>query len=74
MPFEIDRGLYARMYGPTGGDRVRLGDANPLVGLEGRAALLGRLGTTVAANAAVFGHADTPRLLPARRRHPHPTD
>ena len=26
MPFEIDRSLYARMYGPTVGDRVRLGD------------------------------------------------
>ena len=28
MPFEIDRSLYARMYGPTVGDRVRLGDTN----------------------------------------------
>ena len=31
MPFEIDRSLYARMYGPTVGDRVRLGDTNLLV-------------------------------------------
>src|SRR5437868_4374396 len=34
MPFEIDRGLYARMYGPTTGDRVRLGDTNLLVEVE----------------------------------------
>ena len=34
MPFEIDRGLYARMYGPTVGDRVRLGDTNLLVEVE----------------------------------------
>ena len=34
MPFEIDRSLYARMYGPTVGDRVRLGDTNLLVEVE----------------------------------------
>src|ERR671929_1196064 len=34
MPFEIDRDLYARMYGPTVGDRVRLGDTNLLVEVE----------------------------------------
>jgi urease alpha subunit len=34
MPFEIDRALYARMYGPTVGDRVRLGDTNLLVEVE----------------------------------------
>jgi urease subunit alpha len=34
MPFEIDRSLYARMYGPTIGDRVRLGDTNLLVEVE----------------------------------------
>jgi urease subunit alpha len=28
MPFEIDRSLNARVYGPTVGDRVRLGDTN----------------------------------------------
>lgn len=31
MPFEIGRRLYARLYGPTVGDRVRLGDTNLLV-------------------------------------------
>lgn len=34
MPFEIDRSLYARMYGPTVGDRVRLGDTNLLIEVE----------------------------------------
>jgi urease alpha subunit len=34
VPFEIDRSLYARMYGPTTGDRVRLGDTNLLVEVE----------------------------------------
>jgi hypothetical protein len=34
---------------------------NPLVGLEGRAALLNRLGQVVADNRAVFGQADDPR-------------
>jgi Protein of unknown function (DUF1688) len=34
---------------------------NPLVGLEGRAALLNRLGQVVAGHRDVFGHADDPR-------------
>lgn len=34
---------------------------NPLIGLAGRAALLRRLGETVAADAAAFARADTPR-------------
>jgi urease subunit alpha len=33
-PFEVDGALYARMYGPTVGDRVRLGDTNLLVEVE----------------------------------------
>ena len=41
MPFEIDRSLYARMYGPTVGDRVRLGDTNLLVEVERDEALPG---------------------------------
>jgi hypothetical protein len=36
-------------------------DANPLAGLEGRADLLRRLGTTVAARPEVFARADTAR-------------
>ncbi len=28
MPFELDRATYARLYGPTAGDRIRLGDTD----------------------------------------------
>jgi urease alpha subunit len=41
VPFEIDRSLYARMYGPTTGDRVRLGDTNLIVEVEKDYASLG---------------------------------
>jgi urease subunit alpha len=34
VPFEIDRSFDARMYGPTTGDRGRLGDTNQLVEVE----------------------------------------
>lgn len=37
------------------------GDDNPLVGVDGRAQLLSRLGQAAAANPAVFGMNDTPR-------------
>jgi Protein of unknown function (DUF1688) len=39
----------------------QVSEANPLVGVEGRAALLCRLGDAVSANPSVFGSADTPR-------------
>jgi hypothetical protein len=39
----------------------QVGPDNPLVGLEGRAALLARLGAVAAASPAVFGTRDTPR-------------
>lgn len=34
MPFEMDRRDYVRLYGPTTGDRVRLGDTNLLAYVE----------------------------------------
>lgn len=34
MPFEIDRRLYARLYGPTKGDRIRLADTNLWIEVE----------------------------------------
>ena len=34
MAFEIDRGAYADMFGPTIGDRVRLADTNLIVEVE----------------------------------------
>lgn len=39
----------------------QVGPDNPLVGLEGRAALLNRLGETVAERPDIFGREDTPR-------------
>ena len=47
MPFEIDRHRYAGTYGPTAGDRIRLGDTNIVAEVEsdstqyGEEALLG---------------------------------
>src|SRR5262249_32918026 len=39
----------------------QISDTNPLVGVEGRADLLRRLGETVAANPKIFGMKDAPR-------------
>ena len=44
---------------------------NPLVGLEGRADLMRRLGRTVAGNPAIFGRIDEPRPGGLRRRPLH---
>jgi hypothetical protein len=43
------------------GQGLQVREDNPLTGLEGRAALLRRLGATLAAATAAFGRADTPR-------------
>jgi urease subunit alpha len=34
MPFEIDRALHTRMYGPTVGDQLRLADTNLIFEVE----------------------------------------
>ena len=34
MPFEMSRAEYARRYGPTTGDRVRLADTDLLIEVE----------------------------------------
>ena len=34
MPFKIERSNYAEIYGPTTGDRVRLGDTNLILQVE----------------------------------------
>jgi hypothetical protein len=54
----------ARLAALTAADIARgfqVSDTNPLVGLEGRASLLARLGTTASANPQVFATRDTPR-------------
>jgi hypothetical protein len=43
------------------GQGLQVREDNPLTGVDGRAALLRRLGATLAAAPAVFGQADTPR-------------
>ena len=60
MPFEIDRNLYARMYGPIVGDRVRLGDTNLLVEDERDDASPG--------DEMIWGAGMTSRSLRTRRR------
>ncbi len=54
----------ARLAALTAGDIAlgfQISGDNPMVGLEGRAALLRRLGQTVLANPVIFGTSDTPR-------------
>lgn len=54
----------ARLAGITAAELAagfQVSEANPLVGLEGRAALLRRLGETVLAAPTAFARADTPR-------------
>lgn len=60
-PLRADTKALSRLRASDIAQGFQVGADNPLVGLEGRAALLARLGETVAANAPVFGMADTPR-------------
>lgn len=63
-PIEPLRADGARLAALTAQDIAtgfQVSDANPMVGLEGRAALLRRLGEAVLADAAMFGRADSPR-------------
>lgn len=60
-PWRVDAAALADL---TAGDLAKgfqVSDANPLVGLEGRAALLQRLGRQCFARADLFAAADTPR-------------
>ncbi|MEO6093161.1 MAG: urease subunit alpha [Novosphingobium sp.] len=41
MPYRISRAAYADMFGPTTGDRLRLGDTNLIVAIEHDATILG---------------------------------
>ena len=41
MPYRMDRGAYADMFGPTVGDRIRLGDTALLIEVERDATILG---------------------------------
>jgi hypothetical protein len=54
-PLRADAVALARLTPEVVGRAFQVGEANPLVGLEGRAALLQRLGEVIATTPAVFG-------------------
>jgi hypothetical protein len=56
-----DADALARLDAGTLAEGFQVGDANPMVGLDGRAALLRRLGDQVRARPDLFGTADAPR-------------
>lgn len=60
-PLRVDAGVLANL-GVADLERgMQVSDLNPLVGLNGRADLLGRLGRLVASKPDIFGSRDTPR-------------
>jgi hypothetical protein len=60
-PHQADSGGLRAVTAETVGAAFQVSDENPLVGLEGRASLLARLGDAVAASPSLFG-ADAPRV------------
>lgn len=60
-PFRADADVLARLPRDRLTSAFQVGDANPLLGLEGRTDLLRRLGKLVAERSEVFGLNDTPR-------------
>ncbi len=59
-PLQVDAGGLRRLDAAALARAFQAGDANPLVGLDGRVALLRRLGDALAAQPAVFGTAARP--------------
>lgn len=60
-PFRVDADVLMTMTAEDLASGFQVSEDNPLVGLEGRAALLNRLGRVVATNPDIFGQADDPR-------------
>jgi hypothetical protein len=60
-PLRVDAAALQAMSGDTLCRHFQVDDTNPLVGVEGRAALLRRLGASVAASPQIFGRNDAPR-------------
>ena len=60
-PFRVDAEALIALTPEELAQGFQAGPDNPLVGLEGRAALLNRLGDIVAADPEIFGQADEPR-------------
>jgi hypothetical protein len=60
-PYRVDAAALRRVDAPALERAFQAGDANPLAGLQGRAALLNRLGTALESRPDLFGIADSPR-------------
>lgn len=60
-PFRVDADVLMTMTAEDLAQGFQVSAENPLVGLEGRAALLNRLGRVVATNPDIFGQVDDPR-------------
>jgi hypothetical protein len=60
-PLRADAGVLARLGVADLQTNLQVSPANPLVGIDGRADLLRRLGALVAAKPEIFGTQDTPR-------------
>ena len=61
QPLRADAGILAGLSVADLQNGLQVSPTNPLVGIEGRADLLRRLGTLVASKPAIFGNHDTPR-------------
>jgi hypothetical protein len=60
-PFRVDADVLMALTPEDLAEGFQVSADNPLVGLEGRAALLNRLGRVVATNPDIFGQVDDPR-------------
>jgi hypothetical protein len=60
-PYRVDAAALRRVDEPSIERAFQAGEANPLLGLRGRAALLNRLGTAVESRPDLFGIEDSPR-------------
>jgi hypothetical protein len=61
QPLRVDAAVLAKLDVADLARGMQVSDSNPLIGLEGRADLLRRLGALVASKPEVFGMHDTPR-------------
>jgi hypothetical protein len=61
QPLRVDAGVLANIAVADLARGLQVSDANPLVGLDGRADLLRRLGQLVASKPEIFAQHDTPR-------------
>jgi hypothetical protein len=61
QPLRADADILARLAVADLQSALQVSPTNPLIGIEGRADLLRRLGTLVTSKPAIFGNHDTPR-------------